>query len=42
MRMKRPQGTKHIIVVCPNCRETSRHKIAFRTLHRMKIEVVGE
>ena len=35
MRMKRPQGYKHI--KCPHCGEKIR--IVFRTMHRMKIEI---
>ncbi len=35
MRMKRPQGYKHI--KCPHCGEKIR--IRFKTLHRMKMEV---
>lgn len=35
MRMKRPQGYKHI--KCPHCGEKIR--LNFRTMHRMKIEV---
>ncbi len=37
VRMKRPQGYKH--VKCPHCGE--KIKVVFRTMHRMKIEVVG-
>ena len=36
MRMKRPQGYKHI--KCPHCGE--KVKVMFRTLHRLKIEAV--
>ncbi len=35
MRMKRPQGYKHI--KCPHCGEKIR--VVFRTMHRMKMEV---
>ena len=35
MRMKRPQGYKHI--KCPHCGE--KIKVVFRTLHRLKLEV---
>ena len=35
MRMKRPQGYKHI--KCPHCGEKIR--LIFRTMHRMKLEV---
>ncbi len=37
MRMKRPQGYKHI--KCPHCGEKIR--VVFRTMHRMKIEAEG-
>ncbi len=40
--MKRPQGTKRVTGKCICHKEEHRFRIAFRTLHRMKIEVVGE
>lgn len=36
MRMKRPQGSKHI--KCPHCGQ--KILLVFRTLHRMKIEAL--
>ncbi len=36
MRMKRPEGYKH--VKCPHCE--GKIKLVFRTMHRMKIEAL--
>ncbi len=42
MRMKRAQGTKRLKGLCLCHKEEHRFRIAFRTLHRQKFEVVGE
>ncbi len=38
MRMKRPQGYKHI--KCPHCGEKIR--VVFRTMHRLKLEFLPD
>ncbi len=40
MRMKRPQGYKSVKGECSCHGEVHKFRVVFRTLHRMKIEVV--